>query len=233
MPTTLKIKNRSTGNVTVDPGPGGAPVVIAAGEAGGLAEAHLRSAAFQQELAAGHLEFDVEDAPNALQTALARKVLPALLLQLGAKLIALCEQGSRSKQELRRRREFYNVAWKLTEAVLKDSEAAADGAAALVAGLQHYGGAKLEQAAVEAANQEILKLEAEDLAETNRTLKQWYADREASQIKLKAAQAALAAAKLRHVDPYGALQKSLEKCSKSLALADPSSDIGQPVPSFD
>ncbi len=232
MEATLKIKNVDANPVDIEPDGGDAlPVTIAPNADADVGGQLLSGRSFRALMASGKVRFVETANPTAAQYGLARRVIPRLMQQVGGPIAALASLLAAAKDNLEDKRFDYNHRHSAAGAVIQDGKDTALSADYLYRGCNHFVNTKLEEEIVTQLEADIAVLEAEDLAVTNRTLEEWYADREARQDELEAAQKAFEVAEGSFIVPLASLKQAVKDAS-AFTAADPNTDIGVSLPPF-
>lgn len=233
MDPTLRIKNVDANPVDIEPDGGDtAPVTVAPNADADLGGQLLSSKSFRALMAEGKVRFIETPNPTPAQFHLARAVLPRLLRRVGGPIVSLADLLETAKESLDAKRSDYNQRHGAAKSVFQESQDTAQSADHLFRGANHFLNTKLEEATVAQVEAEIAVLESEDLGISGRTLQEWFADRDARQAELEAAQAALATASERIVAPLAGLLQEVKNAATTFAAVDPNTDIGAPLPPF-
>ncbi len=233
MEATLRVRNEDAAPIRVESDGGSVePVVIAPSADADLGGRLLSSRSFRTLLASGKVRFIETPSPTDAQYRLARQVMPLLLKKVGGPIVALADLLGTAKESLNGKRLDYNQRHAGAVAVIQDGKDSAEAADHLYRGCNHFLNSKLEEAVVTGLEADITALEAEDLDVSGRSLQEWFAERDAKQEELQAAQAALEAAERQYVDPLAGLKQAVQEASTTFAAADPSTDVGAALPTF-
>lgn len=229
MSVQLKVKNEHTASVDIVPDNKTPKVTIAAGSEASLGPEHLTSKSLAVLMEEGKISFVKDPATTPEQFRMGRLMVGPLIKRLGQRRLTLHSQLKSNKKSLATARDSYNNNWTATEKTVQNAKASATPTARVLDAAKFYLTSKPEEDAIAQIQADIATLEAEDLSVTGRTLQEWYADRQAKQAELEAAQKDLAAVKTQVANPLKDLITGLETASVDFAAADPATDIGSKI----
>jgi hypothetical protein len=236
--TTLTIKNETGEELIIETG--GAPVKIPAGGSAKLSDKELNSRAFAAALEAGKISFANVPNPGPDEIDLARKVLPPLVASMRDRLGKFKNQFEQSQKDLLRQRDSFNKTWNVAETRLGAVQSAPAGWAALKQAVKNLlldtntedPAVTNQKKAIKKLEDVIGKLRNEDLAQTNRSREEWYAERIAKEQELKQAQNELAKLSAEKADPLAADVATLDATVTAVAALKKDKAIGKPIAEF-
>jgi hypothetical protein len=231
---TLKVQNETSDPIDVVLADGITKVTVEGEEAADLEPPFLRSESMREHLLGGRLSFVLTPLPDleAEQQALGESVMVALVTQLSGQILGSHQAMTEGKDGLDRARQLYNQRHGMTKKHIEHAEDLGPGARALADAASHFINTTAEQNAVAAIEADIEAKEAEDIVELEKTLAEWYAERQILQAKLIAAQAKLATAQETHAQRYQPVLDALEQAATDMMAANPATDIGNAIPAF-
>jgi hypothetical protein len=238
MATTLKVKNTSSSALELDAAAGGGTVTVPPGGQEDLTEKQLKGKRFLAALEAGSITFTKVNKPSAEQISLASAVFPAMVSGIRDRMERGKNRFAQSQADLIQRQKAYNTAWNVSAANLTGAKSAVAGWPALESAVKNFlldtAGESQEiadaKAAVKAIEDEIDALNKEDLAATNRTLAEWFADRSAKEQELAAARAAVEALEVQAGHPLAPTVESGSAVADALSQITQDQAIGKEIP---
>jgi hypothetical protein len=230
---TLKVKNTTAAAVDLEL-PDGTVKTIAAGDEVDLDQAVLTSPPFATRIIEAKLQLltPVLSSLTAEQKVLGRAAALALVNALAGRVLGADRAAKDAVAFLGDTRALYNARHDAAKPLLTAAKDTSAGAANLIDAASHFVNVDDLEDAVEAVQAEITAKEAEDLAALNKTLAEWFPERRALQVKLDAAQAALAAAQADFDFRFKDLFESLDTAAVDMDAVDPATDIGAKIPAF-
>lgn len=238
MATTLKVKNETGAELEIPTVSG--PVKIAAGANADLDEKQLASKGFSDAVHAGSVSFVNVVAPTPEEVALAKKILPPLVTAMGERIGNVKGRFEKSQAEILKMRTSYNKSWKVAESQFTVAQASTTGWPAVKKAVKNLlfdtaaedpdVTAKKEE--IKDLEDEIDKLNNEDLSVSGRTLQQWFEDRNAKEQALVKAKDDLAKLTAKATDPLATPVASIDGAVTALTALTKAKALGTEIPEF-
>ncbi|HYP07853.1 MAG TPA: hypothetical protein VER03_16590 [Bryobacteraceae bacterium] len=235
---TLNVKNNSAADVEFETPTG--PVKIEANKDKNLGEKELTSKGFAKALDGGSLSFAQVQNPSGDVVELARRILPPLIASMRDRITNQRGRFEAVQKDLLKLRESFNKSWKVAEAQLAASQGSIAGWPAVRNAAKNLLiDTKVEDAEVTQKKQAVTDIEAEiavlnseDLAQSGRTLDQWFADRYAKEQALTQAKDELAKVNVQKSDPLATDVASVDGAVTALGALTKAKAIGAEIPEF-
>lgn len=230
---TLTVKNITTSAVELEL-PDGTLRSFAAGEEVALEQAVLESAPLAERIIEAKLKLltPALSTLSAEEKTLGRVAVVALVRALSGRVLGTERAFKDAKANLVVTRALYNTYYGVTKPLLEAAKTISAGAKNLVEAANHFVNTDELEAAVAVVEAAIAAKEAEDLVALNKSLTDWYAEREALQADLELAQGALVFAQSDFQARWQPLFESLDTAATDMSAVNPNTDIKDPIPAF-